>query len=143
MAGKSNSEQIKQALRTLEQSRREISAEAQWLRWKLDPRLAAHRMVDNHTTGLLVTTFVTGLIGAWLLFRKRRQPSHRAPRIEKVRDEAKQMLNGKEAKRGLIGTLFAAAVPLAFKLATSKPVMERVAGQLKEHLARRMRTPVS
>jgi hypothetical protein len=126
MAEKSNGERIKEAMRTLAAARTEISAEAHWLREQLDPRLAAHRMVGNHTKGILVATFATGLGLAWLIFR------HRSPARERFREPLLRKGKEEARKKGIIATLATAAVPLLIKVATSKPVVTRVLGKLQE-----------
>jgi hypothetical protein len=136
MAQKVNTERKEEAKRTLAQARWDLSAEANWLRRQLNPKLAAHRVLDNHTIGVLVTTFALGLGMAWMMFRHRhggdKKETYRPTLPKKVKEEA--------PKRGLLGMALKAAVPLAIKLATSKPVITRVLGKVQEHLAHRARS---
>lgn len=67
MAARSTSELRAQALATLQAGRKEISAEAQWLRRELNPRHAAQRITREHTGGVLLAAFAVGLAVPWLL----------------------------------------------------------------------------
>jgi hypothetical protein len=139
MDARPDKEQLKkQALLALDQARGEISSEAQWLRWKLNPRLAAHRVVDNHTTTVLVSTFAAGLLLAWLALRDR---GHKAPKARHI-DPEKYVPRKEPAKKGVLATLLAAAVPLALKYATSRPVLDRIIARVASKMPHRARSLV-
>ncbi len=133
MAQGNNSERIKEALQQLQQSRDELSAEARWLRTELSPSRVVHRTVDNHTTSLLVTAFVVGLGGAWLLFHKRSQPKVEVRYVNgggPVAETAKK-------NKGVIGALMGMALPLAFRYVTSKPVLTKIMNYAMGELGKR------
>jgi hypothetical protein len=56
MAAGSKSELLDQARQSIHDARRELTSEAQWLREEFDPRRIAHRTVDQHTTGVLMSS---------------------------------------------------------------------------------------
>jgi hypothetical protein len=109
------------ALQSLREARRELSAEARWLRAELSPRRMVHRTVDQHTTGVLFAAFAAGLGGAWLLFHKR--SSHGWAQNGNKRYLISQR---RRPCTGIGSTLVTAAVPLVLKCATSKPVITKI-----------------
>lgn len=64
-----------EALRLLERGRAELSAEARWLRDRVNPKEALKRGVENHPVLLIGGGVAVGLLATLLLFRRR----HHAP----------------------------------------------------------------
>lgn len=62
-----------QALAILQAGRREISAEAKWLRHELNPKHAAERITRDHTGAVLLTAFGIGLLVPLLLIPRKKE----------------------------------------------------------------------
>lgn len=122
MAAGKDSERMTQALRSLREARGELTGEARWLRQEFRPGRVAHRAVDNHTTGALCTAFAAGLFVAWVIFHRRGKDSPARAFREQRHPVAPQRHTGV----GLAATLLKAAIPLALKFATSKPVLNKI-----------------
>jgi hypothetical protein len=65
-----------QALAILQAGRREISAEAKWLRHELNPKHAAERITRDHTGTVLLAAFGVGLVVPLLLIPKKKSHHH-------------------------------------------------------------------
>lgn len=72
MAASKNIQELKeQAIRDLMIARTEMGAEAHWARQHLNPSVAMHRFVDNHTVGMLFSSLALGFCSSLLLIRSR------------------------------------------------------------------------
>jgi hypothetical protein len=60
-----------EALASLQAGRRELGAEAEWIRRKLNPKLAVTKVAREHTVGMLACAFVLGLGLPWIVFRSK------------------------------------------------------------------------
>lgn len=65
-----------EALHLLERGRAELSAEARWLRDRVDPRQALKRGIENHPAILVAGGLAIGLAATLLLRRKHHAPAH-------------------------------------------------------------------
>ncbi|MEZ0274302.1 MAG: hypothetical protein ACAH88_05310 [Roseimicrobium sp.] len=108
-----------QALSILQAGRREISAEARWLRHELNPKHAAERIARDHTGTVLLTAFGIGLLVPLLLIKGKH--SRAEAELEEISD--RQRKNLKQAKKPpkvgagayLAGLAMKAATPLLMK----------------------------
>jgi hypothetical protein len=88
-----------QALAILQAGRREISAEARWLRHELNPKHAAERITRDHTGTALLTAFGIGLLVPLLLIPKKK--SHHEDWMEALSAAQKKQL--KKAGKPKVG----------------------------------------
>jgi hypothetical protein len=135
MAGKSNSERMEHAQRTLREARAELTAEAGWLREKFSPANMVHRTVDKHTVGLLGAAFALGIGGAWMIFHK----SSRGAPVKASDGRREPFVQERRPRSGMAGNLLKAALPFVVKYATSQPVLTKIidfAMRGKSHPAR-------
>lgn len=107
-----------QALATLQAGRREISAEAKWLRHELNPKHAAERITRDHTGTVLLAAFGVGLLVPLLLIPKRK--SHHDDLMEALTAARKKELKKAEkpkvgAGAYLAGLLAKAVTPVLMK----------------------------
>lgn len=124
---------MNQALQALREARSELSTEAKWLRTEFSPAGMVHRTMERHAKGALGVAFVAGLAVAWFVVRKR----HPAPALEApFRDERPRLPLRKLAGGGILATLAKAAMPLAIKYATSKPVLTSLFAAAQNYRAR-------
>jgi hypothetical protein len=73
-----NAELKRKAIATIEAGRREIHAEAGWLRHELDVKRMATRFTSNHIVAVLGVAFAAGLVVPMLILGKRdHKKSHR------------------------------------------------------------------
>jgi hypothetical protein len=74
-----------QAIAAIHAGRRELGEEAEWLRYKMNPKRVAARVTHEHTVAVLACAFLVGLAVPWFIFGKknRREES----RNSKARDD--------------------------------------------------------
>ncbi|RBP47634.1 hypothetical protein DES53_101431 [Roseimicrobium gellanilyticum] len=107
-----------QALAILQAGRREISAEAKWLRHELNPKHAAERITRDHTGMVLLAAFGVGLLVPLLLIPKKK--SHYEELVhELTAAQKKQLKKAEKPKVGagayLAGLVMKAASPILMK----------------------------
>jgi hypothetical protein len=107
-----------QALAILQTGRREISAEARWLRHELNPKHAAARITRDHTGTVLLTAFGIGLLVPLLLIPKKK--SHHDEWMEALTSaQKKQLRKAEKPKVGagayLAGLITKAVTPILVK----------------------------
>jgi hypothetical protein len=73
-----NAELKRKAIATIDAGRREIHAEADWLRYELDVKRMATRFTSNHMAAVLSVFFGIGLVSPFLVLGRRdHKKSHR------------------------------------------------------------------
>lgn len=110
-----------EALAIIQAGRRELGAEALWLRRKMNPKRIATDFAQEHTTAMVVSVLVAGVAVSWLALRKWNHRHDATPRHEKQPphsngDTAKQRAKVKVAVLPyLTGLLVKSATPWLIK----------------------------
>ncbi|QIF00956.1 hypothetical protein [Roseimicrobium sp. ORNL1] len=123
-----------QALAILQAGRREISAEAKWLRHELNPKHAAERITRDHTGTVLLTAFGIGLLVPLLLIPKKK--SHHEELIEALSAAQKKQLKKTEKPKVGAGAYLAGLVTKAVT-----PVLVKQGLRLWENLQQAKSSP--
>jgi hypothetical protein len=106
----------------IQAGRRELAAEAQWLRHNMSPKRIASKVAHDHTGALIACGLGIGIVASLLILRGHRNKGRRAVaayREEMEDHHQRKDHNGSEPKVGigahLAGLAFKAAAPLFIK----------------------------
>ena len=110
---KGNSELKKEAIATIEAGRRDIHAEADWLRHELDVKRMATRFTSNHIVTVLSVAFGVGLLAPFIVLGKR--DSRKAHRHEPPPPPAPKEVKAPTTPAYLAGLAFKFLSPMIVK----------------------------
>jgi hypothetical protein len=111
-----------EAAAMIQAGRRELAAEAQWLRQNMSPKRIASKVARDHTGALIACGLGIGIVASLLILRTHRS-KERHP-VAAYRDEMEDRRNSKAPKKSepkvgigahLAGLVFKAATPLLIK----------------------------